>query len=226
MTEAELVQPPRVAVWLVALFTRAEQAESILGDLLEEFSQATSKSGVAFARRWYWRQAVKTIAHLIGAGFRAAPWSIVAAAVAGFFLLRFGLFIYGQAFEAVVDRFRLYAYLSDLGRQQPSVNVGAAYMFWITRGMLIGRVVVEMLVGGIVAAAAKEREMPATMALGLFLSVLGAAGGLMMVAKTGDYGFLFLWVLPSVFTDAIAIVVGGAIVRLRRSAATTRLSAT
>jgi hypothetical protein len=29
-----------------------------------------------------------------------------------------------------------------------------------------------------------------------------------------------------VFTDAIAIVVGGAIVRLRRSAATTRLSAT
>jgi hypothetical protein len=50
--QAEFVQPPRIAVWLVNLFTPAEEAESILGDLLEEFSHLASKSGVAFARSW------------------------------------------------------------------------------------------------------------------------------------------------------------------------------
>ena len=47
--------------------------------------------------------------------------------------------------------------------------------------MLIGRVIVAMLVGGIVAGAAKRREM--------------------MVARTGHYGFL--WTLPGVFASSI-----------------------
>ncbi len=62
MSQASFVQPPRIAVWLVDLFTPDKQAESIPGDLLEEFSDLASKSGVAFARRWYWRHSVKTIA--------------------------------------------------------------------------------------------------------------------------------------------------------------------
>jgi hypothetical protein len=168
---------------------------------------------------------VKTIAHLAGNGFRVAPWSTVAFVVAGCILFRFGLMVYGQATEAVLDRFRVYEYVSDLGRQQPSVNVAAAYMFWITRGMLIGRVLVETLIGGIVAVAAKGREMTVTMALSLFLGTLGIAGSLMMVANTGDYEFLFQWALPSVFADSIAIVVGGAIVQTRRSSNIARPSA-
>jgi hypothetical protein len=46
-SQASLVQPPRVAAWLVDLFTPGEQAESILGDILEEFSDVATKSGVA-----------------------------------------------------------------------------------------------------------------------------------------------------------------------------------
>jgi len=49
MTQASF-QPPRGAVWLIELFTPYEQAESIPGDLLEEFSDLASKSGVAYAR--------------------------------------------------------------------------------------------------------------------------------------------------------------------------------
>ena len=52
MTKPSFVQPPRFAVWLVNLFTPCEQSDSILGDLLEEFSGLASKSGMAFARRW------------------------------------------------------------------------------------------------------------------------------------------------------------------------------
>lgn len=66
MSQASFVQPPRIAAWLVDLFTPVKQAESIPGDLLEEFLDLTSKLGVARARRWYWRQSLKTIAHLIG----------------------------------------------------------------------------------------------------------------------------------------------------------------
>jgi hypothetical protein len=216
MTNADFRRPPRIAVWLVTLFTPADQAESIVGDLLEEFSQLASESGASFARNWYWRQVVKTIAHLAGAGFRAAPWSTAAAVVAGFFLIRLGVWLYGQAFEAVLDGW-VYGYLSDLGRHQPAVNVGAAYMFWITRGMLIGRGAVTALVGGIVAMGSKGREMTATMALALFMTVLEIVGISMMVAATGDYQFLLLWSLPTVLADTIPIVIGGAIVRMRRS---------
>ena len=65
MSQAPFVRPPHIALWLVDLFTPSEQAESIPGDLLEEFLELALKSGDAFARRWYWRQSVKTVAHLI-----------------------------------------------------------------------------------------------------------------------------------------------------------------
>jgi hypothetical protein len=222
-------RPPSLAAWLLTRFAPAQHAESILGDLLEEFSPLASTSGLAFARSWYWRQTLKTIAHLARAGFRAAPWSTAAAVAAGALLIRCGLMAYGHAMEAVLDRYRVYEYVSDLGRRQPSLNVAAAYMFWITRGTLIGRVLVEALAGGIVAVASRGRELTVAIALALFLGALGVAGCLLMAATTGDYEFLFLWALPSVFADSMAIVVGGAIVRTlraRASAATTRPSTT
>src|SRR5207248_2230363 len=83
------VQPPRIACWFVSLFVPAGLADSMLGDLLEEFSVLASKSGIAAARQWYWRQAVRTIAHFFTAAFRAAPWSTLAALLGGFLLLWF-----------------------------------------------------------------------------------------------------------------------------------------
>ena len=225
-SQADFVQPPRIAAWLVTLFTPAEETESILGDLLEEFSQLASKSGVAYARRWYRRQTLKTIAHLVVAGFRAAPWSTAAAVIAGLFLIRFGFGLYGQAVEAALDRFRVYEYISDLGSQQPSVNVAADYVSWINLCRLIGRVFVAALFGGLVALAARGREMTATIAIGLFLSALGVASCVMMLARAGDYEFLFPWVIPYVFGDSIPIVVGGAIMRTLRSGAAIRPSTT
>jgi hypothetical protein len=50
------LQPPRLAVWLVNLFTLPDNAEAIMGDLLEESSQIAHQAGVVSARRWYWRQ--------------------------------------------------------------------------------------------------------------------------------------------------------------------------
>ena len=117
-SQPDFVQPSHIAVWLVTLFTPAEEAESILGDLFEEFSHLASKSGVAFARSWYWRQTVKTIAHLVGSGFRVAPWSTAVAVVGGFLLVRFVFGLSQPAITAVLNRYRVYEHHFD------------AYMFW------------------------------------------------------------------------------------------------
>ena len=63
-------QPPRIAAWFLTLFTPAELEESITGDLLEEFSEIAIESGHTIARRWYWRQILKTIIHTFGNAFR------------------------------------------------------------------------------------------------------------------------------------------------------------
>jgi len=204
-SQADFVQPPRVAAWLINLFTRDVEGESIIGDLLEEYSDLASKSGTAVARSWYWRQTVKTIAHLAGTGFRVAPWSTAAAVVGGFLLLR------------VVSRFPETAIFAVLHRYQVFDHHFSAYVFFATDGIAIGHVVASMFVGCIVALVAKGREMVATMTLGLVLCALIGAS-FAWVATHWPTGDAIVWMLWQ-GADPFAIVVGGAIVRTRRSTA-------
>ena len=214
MSEASLVQPPRIALWLIDLFTPDRQAESIPGDLLEEFSLLASKSGVASARSWYWRQSARTIVHLVGAGFRAAPWLMACVLVAGFLLFGFANQLPDKVIAAVTNR--------RLAYYQEHFN---AYMFWMGDGILIGRVIVSMFVGCLVALAAKGREMVATVTLGLVLDVgllLDVLGYLPWVAKHWpDYGFQLPFLMAR-FASSIAIIIGGGIVRKSRSAVARR----
>lgn len=205
MFQTSFVHPPCIAAWLLDLFAPSEQAESITGDLLEEFRDLASKSGVVFARSWYRRQTVKTIAHLVGAGFRAAPWSTAAAVVGGFLLLRFVSGLPEQAIFAVLRRYRVF---------DRHFN---AYVFFATDGIAIGHAIAAMFVGCMVALVAKGREMAAAMSLALALCALISAAWV-WVATHGPIDLA--WMLSSC-ADPFAIVVGGAIVRTRRSAATT-----
>jgi hypothetical protein len=61
--------------------------------------------------------------------------------------------------------------------------------------------------------------MVATMTLSLILCAMAVASFAWIVAATGDVSFL--WNLPEQFADPLAVVLGGVIVRTRRSAATT-----
>ncbi len=209
--EAHSVQPPTVAVRLTALFARPEDEESVLGDLSEEFCQVVSRSGAAAARDWYWRQAVKTSACFGFAAFRAAPWLTAAAIVGGWWLTSFVFGLEHQALLAAFDRWGFYERHPD------------AYMFWLTNGQLMGMVVLAMLVGCIVALAARGRELVATMTLG-FIKVPLAIVSCVLALGEGDYGFL--WTLPWTLSFSLATVVGGAWVRMRRSNAARRPSAT
>lgn len=204
-------RPPRFAAWLVEIFASAEQAESILGDLHEEFSDIVSKSGVVPARRWYWRQSAKTIFHLAGAAFRVAPWSLAGVVLFGF-LMRWFSFSLSESLVVAILR-----------TQRPYSNHHVmAYMSFLIYGTLIAHVLTSALIGCVTAFFAKGREAVVTVTLALIFSAL-IANALVRVAMRGpiDLG----WMLWS-FIDPLAIVCGGVIVREIRSASARRLSST
>jgi len=202
--------PPRLAARALNLFASADQAESILGDLLEEFLQIGSKSGAAAARRWYWRQILTTIAHLAGSGACSAPWSTAAAVIGGFLLLRFAHGLSDMLLTMLTDKYLMYW-----------SNHFPTYL-WLLKVMPVGFLVGSLFTGCTVALAARGREMVATMMLALVLCAMTTAGLIWALTNTDAS---FLWNLPWFFTDPAAIVLGGVIVRKLRSTAALRASA-
>jgi hypothetical protein len=195
------IQPPCMAAWLVGLFTCDKEDQAVPGDLLEEFSQLAGKSGVALARRWYWRQTARTITHLAGAAFRSAPLMMAAVVAGGFLLHGFVSGLPDKFLSVVTDRYLVFW----SGHFQ-------AYL-WVLNGMLIEHLVLSMFVGCIVALVAEGREIVATMTLALVFGAMSAAAFLWVATHGPMYGVG--WMLWSC-ADPFAIVVGGVIVRTRR----------
>lgn len=205
-----LIQPPRIAVWLLNLFALTAEAESILGDLLEEFSLIASESGLVSARRWYWRQTIKTVPQLAGVGFRTAPWMTTAAVVGGFFLRKLFAPLVEPPIFAVLERYQVFEHHFS------------TYKFFASTGIDIGHLITFLFIGFVVAFAAREREMVATMALGLIYGAMAVVGSVYVVSRTGENAYL--WRLTWYFADAFAIVIAGAIMRTHRLAAASRHS--
>jgi vacuolar-type H+-ATPase subunit I/STV1 len=156
---------------------------------------------VVFARRWYWRQTAKTITHLACAAFRSAPWTMAAAIVGGFLLHGFLSGLPDKFLSAVTDRYLMFW----------SAHFQA--YTWVLNGVGIAHLMASLLVGCMVAWAAKGREMVATMALALvFCGMFAAALVWVATRRPIDVAWL-LWACSGPF----AIVMGGLIVRTRRS---------
>jgi hypothetical protein len=213
MPQPSFPRPPRLATWLIEFFISSEQAESISGDLVEEFSGLVSKTGIASARRWYWRQSVKTTAHLIGNAFRFTPWPILGAVVGGLLLLRFGSRLPEQVMIAILRTQRPY-----------STAHYNAYVFWVTDGIFIVQLIESLLVGCIVAAAAKSKELVATMTLGLIVVALSGVGLVRWLGIWPEHGFGVFRMLVTTLEFPFMIVAGGAVVRISRSAPPRRTS--
>jgi hypothetical protein len=209
-SQPNFVNPPSLAVWVLNLFVLAEKADSILGDLLEEFSLLASKLGVASARKWYWRQTIKTVPQLAGVGFRTAPWMTGAAVAGGFLLRKLVAPLVDPSIFAVLERYQVFEHHFS------------TYRFFASTGLDVGHFITFLCIGFIVAFSAREREMVATMALGLIYGGMAVAGAVCIVTSTGDDATL--WRLTWYFADSLAIVTAGAIVRTYRLAATSHPS--
>jgi hypothetical protein len=207
-SQSHLVQPPRLAMWLLTLFALDDAAEHILGDLLEEFTRLASKSGVPFARRWYWRQTLKTVVRLAALAFRTAPWLTTAAVAGGVFLRKLVARRVEPTIFAVLERYQVYQHHFS------------AYVFFASTGIDIGHLITFLLIGFVVAFVAREREMVATMSLGLFWGALTVVSFPAVVMQSG-YGTALSRAMVY-FGDSLAIVIAGTIVRTHRLGAATR----
>ena len=203
-SQPQFAQPPRAATWLVNLFVPGEDGESVVGDLHEEFSQLASNSGASVAQRWYWRQTLRSIVHLFLSEFRSAPWSTATIVIAGFFLSKILFPLPEKAVVAVIEKYRIFDSHFDL------------YVFFASDGIALSHVITSMLVGCSIALAARRKEMIATGALALMFCGMTALASLVWIAR-GNTSMVWS-TLPWNFADWIAMLVGAAVIRSRRSA--------
>jgi hypothetical protein len=209
-SQAHFAQPPRLAVWLLGLFAIAEEAETIQGDLVEEFSLFSSSSGLAAARKWYWRQTIRTVPQLARVSLRSAPWLAGAAVLGGFWLRKLIGPLVEPAIFAVIERFQLFQHHFGI------------YLFLASTGIDIGHIIAFLFIGFVVAFVARRNEMVATIALALLYAALAVFASIYIVARTGNNAYL--WRLMWYFADSFAIVVAGVIVRTNRLATSSRLA--
>jgi len=160
MSRTSNTKPPRLASWLLDLFTPPSESESIPGDLIEEFPTAVSTLGRGAARRWYWRQAVKTIAHLISRELHTAPWTIAATAVGGYLLLMGAVRSVDMATGAFLGNFQVYYY------------VRPRFVWWIY-AVGVDRVICPMLIGWMAASISRRTEMATAATLSSMAAVIG-----------------------------------------------------
>jgi hypothetical protein len=207
-------QPPRIASWVIDLFAFPDDAESILGDLHEEFLDRAAKSEVASARRWYRRQSARTIAHLAVGAIRLGPWWFAATVLLGFLLSWFGAGLPEQLVVAL------------LRTQRPYSNLHVeAYMRFVTYGIPMAIVTQALLIGCIVAVLARGREVIATITLSFICAT--PLVFLLLMMQTTPYPRLVPGFGPYLLLRAeefFAMIIAGVIVHKFRSRAAHRLA--
>jgi hypothetical protein len=130
--------PPRLATWLLGLVATRAQHSNILGDLQEELADLVSREGATRARRWYWGQSVRTLAHLVGGQIRRAPAAAAAFGIGGFaFYLLIERALQFTAMRAVTHS-NPYAYVDGVAFWK-AVDVTARYVLPVTVGWTIAR---------------------------------------------------------------------------------------
>jgi hypothetical protein len=203
-------KPPRIAEWLTALFVPANVAEAVTGDLQEEFSRLAISSGATCAKAWYRRQATSTILRSGPTAFRNAPVRLVIALAGGLWLIGFATRYATHAMQTLLDAQRVY-----------EVNP-IAYLFWLKFPLEIGRTIICMAVGSLVAIAAKRYELPAAVSLALAQIAMFVAGAITLIAYGRHWLDWFTVMAPWNVLCSVTTVVGAVMVRLYRQTATVR----
>ncbi len=83
---------PRAATWLLERLGSRSRFDPLIGDLVEQFEEGRS-------RRWYWRQAVGTLAIGLARTLRLHAFSFIAAVAAGYALTWLSQVGYSYAFQ-------------------------------------------------------------------------------------------------------------------------------
>ena len=143
------------------------------------------------------------------AAVRSAPWLTGIAIVGGFALRKLVAPLIGRSIFAGIERYQAFFQ-----------HHFQAYLFFASNGIDIAHILSFLLIGFVVALVARRNEMVATIALALIYAAMAIFASVYVAIKTSDGSLL--WRLNWYFADSLAIVLAGAIVRMRRLTATTR----
>jgi hypothetical protein len=153
---------------------------------------------------------------LTSAGFCVAPWSLAGVVLLGF-LLRW----FSAAFpERMV--------IAILRTQRPYSNLPYDTHVWlITYGISIVRVIQTILIGCIVAAFAKRREIVAATTLSIVSPFAFLLHFLLVGGRWSNSIFIFPWRFLIIQSENLAgLVIGGVFIREFRSVVARRFSRT
>jgi hypothetical protein len=162
--EPGMKEPPKLALRLLNLFVPASEAESIPGDLVEEFQAMAGEKSAGRANRWFWAQVVRSLGAMAWMDARTALRRTAGAVLSGLLVLGIGAAASLALFrEMVLYLLRRYGFNGD-----PPVTVNLAMA-----GILI-LVPVVCCAGGayISARLAKGSGVAAVLALGLALTLV------------------------------------------------------
>src|SRR5262249_45261853 len=148
------------------------------------------------------RQTLKSLPHLVFSVFHKSPWLTTVAVAAGFLLRRLAARLPELATFALLDRFRIYEHHFSI------------YKFLASTAIDIEHALTFLFVGCVVGMLAKKREMAAAIALAMIFAGMAVLGSVSYLIRGGD--LTSLWRLSWYFTDALAVVVGGVIIRAAR----------
>ena len=197
-------QPPPITEWLATLFLPGDVAESIMGDLQEEFSGLVVKSGSSLARSWYRRHALRTIFHAGANASRDAPLPMLIRVIGGLWTIGFATSYTQHAMWMFLDANRVYEIHPN------------AYLFWLKFPTEIGRIVVCGLVGSLITILGNRKEFIAATTLAFAQIAMFSAGAIASFALGRDWFHWFVAMAPWNLLCAAATIVGGAIVRKTR----------
>jgi hypothetical protein len=155
MRDSHAPPPPQLTSWLLDLFVPTGRADSIVGDLLEEFTQRAAHSGRGVARRWYRGQVLRSIVHLLVLQLRIAPGATIGAVLGGLALQHYSVRAVDFTVGLLLAHVSVYRYVG-------------AKAFWLIYGVGVELILCSLASGWLSAAISKGREM----AVGVTLSLV------------------------------------------------------
>lgn len=201
MNTQRAFEPPRSATWLLSLFAPIDKAETIVGDLFEEFSAMAGKEGIAAARRWYWRQAVKSIFSNAAAHGLVLLFTVIA----GFWLIGWATRWSEHGMQFWLDKEGIY-------QSHPSL-----YLFLYTFPLELGRVLICGAIGIMMAFIARKIEIVAVASLALIQMLLFFVAAAVPMRGRGEW---LSWFVHMGFWNtacAVGTIAGGFVMRAYRS---------
>jgi hypothetical protein len=191
--------------WLIELFASPQEVEAIVGDLHEERLQIASSQGDSRARRWYMRQAARTVAHLALSPFRQAPFSLIAFGILCLVITFPVSWATRQVAMAIVVRVPVYEYIP-------------ANTFWMA-----SQLSAPFVTGFIGAWVMRNRAMPTALSAFAALMVLVFVIDPLVLSFAGPQrmlapGFIIVRALTLLGSWGATLLVGTAIgIKLRRT---------